>query len=168
MKTFKELKVLDSIWIVKESKRPISNELEAYFEHLLIDKDKNKYDSYDLIETTITEIIYPAKVETSPMYYMKMSGDRPCGVGSSTGIKEDPDYIQFKIVEKKDTTKSHLIKTIVDGKAYLDYGKSYFIHEQEAKDDIKNKLQKRLNELEKSKKKIVDEESFITEKMNSL
>lgn len=165
MKTFKDLKVLDSIWIVKESKRPISNEIEAHFEYLLIDKDKQKYDSYDLIETTITDIIYPAKVETSPMYYMKMSGGRPNGVGSSTGIVEDPDYIQFKIVEKTNTENQHLIKTIVDGKAYLDYGKSYFVSEKEAKDDIKNKLNKRLKELDDKQKKIDEERNFIEQKM---
>lgn len=122
MKTFGKLKPGDIVYELIDNREQVKKNIEAdeecensalmkfvSFEDL---RDENSY-KYFIINKLIVQEVNPYYIEHN-YHFMKMSGDRPNGVGTSTNRELDPYAVDIVF---KDTI--HLYQTRIDKNATI-------------------------------------------------
>lgn len=137
MKYFKDVKTGDIIYCIIDYERAHENNnhdnIISQFQELGIIETKNdKTEGFDLFELEVENTQYPSTYQTS-VHYMKMSEDRPCGVGTSYVDNEDKYNIAITLKDNiipKTTIKVPIHQT------YYEFKKGYTYHTTK-KDAIK-------------------------------
>ncbi len=144
MKYFKDVKTGDIIYCVIDYERTHENNnhdnIISQFKELGTVETKNdKTEGFDIFELEVENTQYPSIYKTS-VNYMKMSGDRPYGVGTS--YVDNEDKYNITITLKDNTIFKTKIKVPID-QTYYEFRKGYTYHT--TKKDAINYLKKLTN-----------------------
>ena len=113
----------------------------------------------DICEVEVKDVEYPA-IRRWPVHYMKMSGDRPNGVGTSYAEEPDEEHITIKLESMYDSRCETSFDAPIDNTSYSPIkGGTYYITKKEAikyfKELIDSYIKKYTEESIKYKQKAV-------------
>jgi len=135
MKTFKDIKSGDKIYFIQDyeklnGQKPTSN-IQEIFASLMTEPEVIT-EGIDICEVEVKDVEYPA-IRRWPVQYMKMSGDRPNGVGTSYAEEPDEEHITIKLESIYDSNIETSFDAPIDNTSYSPIkGGTYYITKKEA------------------------------------
>ena len=144
VKSFSELKPGDYIYRIKNQIDDKPDDKQ--FDGLIIHDPEEYYDFR--IEKLEVELVEPWMIEHH-YNYMKMNGDRPCGVGTSVSKKKDNFHVKVQFKSSKILCGFDYLMVNNEDKNYISYDKKtfYFTDKKQAISMYKSLLNERINEL---------------------
>lgn len=141
MKTFGKLKPGDIVYELIDNREQVQRNIEADKdrENLTISKipafedfrDENSY-KYFIINQLIVQEVNPYYIEHS-YHFMKMSGDRPTGVGTSTNRELDPHAVDIVFKDVLHFGQMRIDKNATIHNLDFKNGHYYFVNKKDAR-----------------------------------
>ena len=147
IKTFYELKSGDYIYRIKNQ---IDNKPDdKQFGGLLMHKPEEYYDFR--IEKLEIELIEPWMIEHH-YNYMKMDGNRPCGVGTTVSKTKDEHHVRVQFKSSDIPCGFDYMMFVNVDTSYVSYDKKifYFTDKKQAISTYKMLINERINELKET------------------
>lgn len=135
MKTFKDIKPGDKIYFIQDyeklnGQKPTSN-IQEIFASMMVEPEVIT-EGVDICEVEVKDVEYPA-IRRWPVHYMKMSGDRPNGVGTSYAEEPDEEHITIKLESMYDSNSETSFDAPIDNTSYSPIkGGTYYTTKKEA------------------------------------
>lgn len=162
MKTFKDIKSGDKIYFIQDYEKlngqRITSDIHEIFASMMVESEVET-EGVDICEVEVKDVEYPA-IRRWPVHYMKMSGDRPNGVGTSYAEEPDEEHITIKLESMYDSRCETSFDAPIDNTSYSPIkGGTYIINKKEAikyfKELIDSYIKKYIEESIKYKQKAV-------------